>query len=105
MAGKACLNHIDREAVAQCHQCHKPVCKSCIKQDPAGSFCSTECLTKYKDFKARYKEPNLKKPCLVKGLVGLVVAVELAAYGLHSWLGVNAVACIDFLGRFLPGKH
>ena len=104
MAGKACLNHNDREAVAQCHQCHKPICKSCLKQDPAGSFCSTECLTKYKDFKARFKEPNLRKPSFVKGLVGLVVGGEILVYLLHSWAGVNCLACADFLCKFLPHR-
>lgn len=104
MPEKACLNHKDAAAVAQCHQCHKPICKACLKQDPAGSFCSTECMTKYKDFKARYKEPNLKKPSFVKGLIALIVGLEVLAYIGHSWLGVGLLEKVDFIGKFLPGK-
>lgn len=104
MPGKACLNHKDAVAVAQCHQCHKPVCRACLTQDAAGSFCSTECMTKYKDFKARYKEPNLKKPSFVKGLISLVVCIEILAYVGHSWLGLGFLEKVDFLGKLLPGK-
>lgn len=104
MPDKACLNHKDAPAVAQCHQCHKPICRACLKQDDAGSFCSTECMTKYKDFKARYKEPNLKKPSRIASLISLAIGLELLIYVAHSWLGVNAVAGLDFLGRFLPHK-
>lgn len=102
---KFCLNHKDRASVANCHQCHKPICAACVQQNEQGKFCSTQCGTKYREFKARYKEPDIRTPfSLVGALVGLAilatVLLGLAWVG-HNVLGLDFCAPYDYLGKWL----
>ena len=43
MASKNCANHPNAPSVTVCHQCQKPICKSCVMVTTTGTFCSSEC--------------------------------------------------------------
>lgn len=106
---KRCLNHKDRSAEAQCHQCHKPACHECIVENEQGKFCSPECAARFREFKTRWKEPDLKKPFnLVGKLVGLamlgVVFLGLAWVG-HHLLGLEFLQPYDYLGQYMSKKE
>lgn len=41
MAEFLCMNHPDKQAVAQCRRCGKPVCQDCY--DPSTGYCRDQC--------------------------------------------------------------
>jgi hypothetical protein len=105
MAAKSCLNHREREAVAQCHQCHKPMCAECVMDDPLGKFCSPQCLARFREFKARWKEPDTKPPFSLVGLLSGLTMLAIVLLGI-AWIGHNVVgmpffARYDYLGKWL----
>lgn len=51
-----CLNHPERNAVARCKQCHKPLCPKCAVKMPGGVYCSQECYDKMGEFQDRVKK-------------------------------------------------
>ncbi len=102
---KVCLTHRDKVAVAQCHQCHKPVCQMCVMDDPLGKFCSPQCVARYKEFKNRWKEPNTKPPFSIVGAISGLVMLAVVALGI-AWIGNNVLgigffAKYDYLGQYL----
>jgi hypothetical protein len=105
---KACINHNDTAAVAQCFQCHRPICSACIIDTPHGRFCSTECSVRYLDFKQRYASE--KKPTgspMVRKLVTtavIVLALLIGIYVLHAVVGIEALAKVDIIGRIFGTK-
>ncbi|RMD74145.1 MAG: hypothetical protein D6820_17310 [Lentisphaerae bacterium] len=44
---KCCPNHPERQAVARCETCFKPLCEECCHRDEDHAFCSVECATNY----------------------------------------------------------
>ncbi len=105
---KACINHMDTAAVAQCFQCHKPICSACITDTPHGRFCSTECSVRYLDFKKRYASekkpggsPMLRK--LVTTAV-IVLALFIGIYVLHAIVGIETLSSMDIIGRIFGSK-
>ena len=104
MPSKTCLNHKEAEAVAQCHQCHKPVCKKCLVVQGEGKFCSTECAAKNKSFKESYKEPKLAGPGIISQVVGVVIGLAILDVLIYlgvRFLGLGFLAPVDFVGKFL----
>ncbi len=109
MAGsRFCLNHKDRSAVAQCHQCHKPVCAECLVDQDGGKFCSPPCAARNREFKTSYKEPNIKEGFnLVGKLVGLVLLAVVflgVAWVGNNVLGIGFFANYDYLGKWMGKK-
>ena len=83
-----CIKHPDSPAETRCRQCHKPVCKACVKSDANGQFCSFECSEKFKDFQQREVAKGKKGGSLIVKLVILVLIV-LAAIVIGKWLGCD----------------
>ena len=77
-----CLNHIDTPAAANCVQCHKPICASCIVQSQGNPFCSAACSAKYAKFYSRYTPDAPERWKTLKMLVKLAVAAALVVVGL-----------------------
>ena len=48
-----CLKHPDREAVAVCAACRKPVCGECLQNIDGANYCSEECYRRGTASKAR----------------------------------------------------
>lgn len=104
MPAKYCLNHRAVDAVAQCHQCHKPICRECLVTDANGQFCSTQCAAKNANFKASYKEAKLAGPSLMSRLIGAAVGVAILLGIVHAavrFLGISFLASFDLIGKFL----
>lgn len=75
-----CVNHPDMPAETRCRQCHKPVCKACIKSDAGGQFCSFQCSEKFKDFEAREQGGSAKEGGMLGKLIALVVIVAVLVF-------------------------
>ena len=86
-----CLNHVNVPAVANCVQCHRPLCEACVMESGGKPFCSADCMAKYETFKARYKAAPEKEGSLLGTLIGLAVLVALVGAALFAgrWLGVG----------------
>lgn len=67
---KMCVVHHDREAVARCVTCHRPICEECTISTTDGKFCGRECATKAADFRTSRRAP--KGPSLLDTLRGYV---------------------------------
>ncbi|MBI3268903.1 MAG: hypothetical protein HYZ53_07770 [Planctomycetes bacterium] len=105
MPTKFCLNHKEVESVAQCHQCHKPVCEKCLVSTGLGDFCSATCQQKNKNFKETYKEPKLPGPSLVSRLFSLVLTVAFLMVVVHLCVRfqlLTSLAPYDLVGKYLP---
>lgn len=73
---KVCVRHPDRAASKVCHQCQKPVCKSCLLVTPHGQFCSSECSLTLRELRDQKKESGGKKPVAVgKKITGFAIAL------------------------------
>jgi hypothetical protein len=105
---KTCLNHKDQTAVTMCHQCHKPICKSCTMVTSHGSFCSSECSIIFREFRDKMKAGAPKKSGALSKFVLVVVLGLAAMVGIHLAVrfgGIEAVRGIDFIGRILGGAE
>ena len=51
-----CLKHHDRQAVAVCAACGKPLCEECVMEYNGSAYCSGQCRDKGEDSKARSNE-------------------------------------------------
>jgi len=108
MAGsnKNCLVHKEQPSVAMCHQCHKPICKSCVMVTPVGSFCSSECSIIYKEMKAKLGQTGKKKGGGAGMVLVFVVLLIVAAMFLVYFMAkgkpeTHVLRKIDLIGRFL----
>ncbi len=102
--GKVCVNHSSQPAVTMCHQCHKPICKSCTMVTPHGSFCSSECSVINREFKSKMKAGQPKKGSAGKVVVLLVLLAILVIGGIHMAAkmgGVEAAKRFDLIGTML----
>ena len=84
MPERNCVRHHDRPAVAQCFQCHRPICEECrFKEARAGVFCSQECYDQHVAYVGR-KQAVIKQggglKSMVIGLVFLAAIVLAAVY-------------------------
>lgn len=70
MAKVHCINHEKAAAAVMCHQCHKPLCTSCVVVMPHGEFCSTQCSALNKSVKTHLKGFVDRKPRATVLLVG-----------------------------------
>lgn len=83
-----CLAHQDREAVAHCGVCTKPVCGECVIVSPQGKFCSEKCQkgaeayqVRAADLKSREKvESPWGKILRVVILLAIIAAVLYVAF-------------------------
>lgn len=106
MGQKYCVSHPNAPSVSHCHQCHKPLCKSCVMVTPAGSFCSSECSIIYKEMKAklggggRKKGGNAAKVLMFVVLLAVagVLVIHLMARGKDS---DHPLKKLDLLGKYL----
>jgi len=101
---KNCINHKEVPSTTMCHQCHKPICKSCSLVMPQGIFCSPECGILYRDMKAKLQQGKPKEiggfftktaatfVCTVVGFMGIHLAAT------H---GVPALKRVDVIGMIL----
>jgi len=101
---KMCTSHGNQPAVTMCHQCHKPICKSCTMVTAHGSFCSSECSIIFREFKEKMKASasarksgmGLKLVVVLLLVVGAFILIHLAAQN-----GVDPLKRIDLIGKFL----
>ncbi len=101
---KTCLNHREQPAVTMCHQCHKPICKSCTMVTPHGSFCSSECSIIFREFKEKMKaSAAARKPSLGLRLIVLLLLVAGAFILIHlaAQNGADFLKGIDLIDKFL----
>lgn len=99
---KACINHQDQPAVTMCHQCHKPICKSCVMVTPQGSFCSSECSIVYREMKGKIRQEGTKSSA-TKIIVVVILFVIAAAFAIH--LGARSQKWLrpfDIIGNYMP---
>ncbi len=105
---KKCINHGGQPAVTMCHQCHKPICKSCTMVTPHGSFCSSECSVIFREFREKMKASaatrksgyGLEAVVLLLLIIGAFILIHLAARN-----GVGPLQKIDLVGRILQGTE
>ena len=76
---KMCLKHRRTPASTMCHQCHNPICRSCVTVTPQGSFCSSECSVLHREMKQRI-------PKAVKGTRGKAILLGLSVILLALFL-------------------
>ena len=102
---KTCFNHPDAPATTMCHQCHRPICKSCSLVSPQGIFCSPECALLHRDAKSRLQEGEPKAMTRLETILKLLVAFVLICLGFG---GIHMAAervprlkKIDLLGRVM----
>jgi hypothetical protein len=103
---KTCLNHKDQTAVTMCHQCHKPLCKSCTMVTSHGSFCSSECSILFREFREKMKAGGPQKSGAGKKLVFFILLLVAAVILIHlaATNGVEIARKFDILGRLLEGS-
>ncbi len=94
MGTKVCLKHKEQPSVTMCHQCHNPLCKSCVMVTPAGTFCGSECSMIFKEMKAKLGEGRKKG-----GGGGAMVLVFIIL------LMIAATFVIYFAAKDKPGSH
>lgn len=101
---KHCVNHSGQQAVTMCHQCHKPICKSCTMVASHGSFCSSECSVIFREFREKMKASaagrrsglGMKLVIIFFLAAGALVLIHLGARN-----GVEPLKGIDVIGRIL----
>jgi hypothetical protein len=99
-----CFKHNTVAAEAYCLHCHKPFCKQCEIETPYGKFCCHNCSGLYAAWKARWKEPNLRKPwaaIIVSSLLCLGALGLGIAWAGSRYLGLKFLAPFDLIGKFL----
>ena len=102
--GKNCLNHTNQPAITMCHQCHKPICKSCTMVTAQGTFCSSECSVIFREFREKMKAsaPARRSSLMLKLLVILVlIAGAFILIHLGARSGVEFLKGVDVIGRIL----
>jgi len=57
-----CINHPDRQAIARCRQCGRPLCSDCRIEGPTGDFCSIACQEKHEQFVNRAQHMKVSAP-------------------------------------------
>jgi hypothetical protein len=105
---RSCINHKSQQAVTMCHQCHKPICKSCTMVTPQGNFCSSECSIIFREFKEKMKaSASARKPGLGMKLIVilLLVAGALVLIHLGARNGVDPLVRVDVIGRILKNAE
>ncbi len=97
---KTCAMHGEVPAVAACHRCRKPLCRSCVMVTPAGTFCSAECgLLAREDLSMGDDKGKKKGGGMMTKLVLVVVLVVIGALvGVH-FASPNTEH--DYLGKIL----
>lgn len=79
---KTCYKHKNEPSATMCHQCHKPLCKSCVMVTPSGSFCSSECSVLYREMKEKLGGGK-KKGGSGKKLLAFLLLIIAAVFGIH----------------------
>lgn len=97
MGARTCANHKDAPATAQCHQCKKDLCKSCVMVTPTGIYCSTQCSTIARELKARGGEKKKSGSAAKAFMVLLLLAI---AYVVGAYL-VAPGTQYDVLGMLI----
>jgi hypothetical protein len=105
MSGKNCLKHKDQPSVTMCHQCHHPLCKSCVMVTPAGTFCSSECSIIFKEMKAKLGDKKKKGSSAGLVFVFIVLLAVASLFVIHFAARDKEhdhfLRKIDVIGRFL----
>ena len=97
---KVCLNHKEQPAVTMCHQCHKPICKSCVTVTPQGSFCSSECLVTNRKVMASLG--TAPKQAKSKAVMLVLLVIVLGIIAMHFVARDNkALRSFDLIGGLL----
>lgn len=102
MAEKKCIKHPDRDAIALCYQCHKPVCNACMTVTEFGNFCSQVCSEQYKRSKLQFQKetPAPRKGKLVGKLIiflVIIIAILVAIHLVAVYADVELLKKIDVL--------
>ena len=92
-----CVYHPDRPAVANCYQCHKPVCEECRVIDAGRAFCSKKCASRYRTVDLHYAK-EAAKPSKWR-MVYIVICIVLALVILRFVITAGAGLRIEFLEK------
>src|SRR5437773_6246386 len=95
MGGKNCANHPNAPSVTVCHQCQKPICKSCVMVTTTGTFCSSECSIISKELRLKAGGGGGRRKGGGAGMVAVFV-VLLAIAGLFG---------VYFAAKKQPSDH
>ena len=105
MGSKNCANHPNSPSVTVCHQCQKPICKSCVMVTTTGTFCSSECSIINKELRHKQGGGGRRKGG------GGMVAVFLVLVAIAGLFGIYFAAKkqpsdhilrkIDLIGKLL----
>lgn len=101
---KTCVNHKDQPSITMCHQCHKPLCKSCTLVTSYGSFCSSECAVLFREFKEKMKVSSTVRKSgmgMAMMMAFLIVIVLLVGVHVARRKGVRILEKVDLIGRLL----
>ena len=77
------IRHANVAASVMCHQCHKPICKSCVVAMPHGEFCSSECSALNKSVKTKIHGLKAGRPSWTVMAVGAFLGVILLTVLFH----------------------
>ena len=80
---RTCANHTSQVSITMCHQCHKPLCKSCTMIAPHGSFCSSECSVIYREFKTKMSAGRRKNAGSGMKIVAAFLAIGFLLLVVH----------------------
>jgi hypothetical protein len=102
---KTCVNHGNVPAATMCHQCHVPVCPSCTTVTPHGSFCSSTCGLRHREFGEKLRSGELRPArggLALKLFLGLLVVVGgLSVIHFAALRGILPARRIDVIGFLL----
>ncbi len=105
MANKNCANHPNAPSVTVCHQCQKPICKSCVMVTTTGTFCSSECSIISKELRAREGGGKKKKSGAGMALAFLLLVVVAGLFGVYfaakDQPADHFLRKIDLIGKIL----
>ena len=105
MGAKYCLKHKDQPSVTMCHQCHNPLCKSCVMVTPAGTFCGSECSMIFKEMKAKLGDGKKKggggAMVLVFIILLMIASTFVIYFAAKDKPQDHLLRKIDIIGRFI----
>lgn len=100
-----CLQHPERNAVARCKTCHKPLCQGCVMKKPGGIFCSDDCFEKMGDFQRRVEKLDERKVSTFsfRSLVKWVIVTAVVLGVVYFVFVKEGVRTVEDLIRMVKG--
>jgi hypothetical protein len=98
-----CVYHPDRAAVANCYQCHKPICEECRVIEAARAFCSKKCASRYRTVELHYAKEETKPSRwrMVYTIICIVLALVILRFAITAGAGLE-IGFLKKLDELLP---